>query len=186
MSLRSGLFALLLLPLAAAAAEQADGKWLLDSAWVNVRGAVFEVNARAAYPVDERVRTTLDAGATVYFDIQALVEKKSRYWFDDTLVDVTLKRALTWNALTRRYELKELADGELRTFATLEHAVVAAGEVVNWPVIVEPQLDQDANYRIRVRAGYHRGSLPASLQALLPWSDGWNRRSEWSSWTLPR
>jgi hypothetical protein len=186
MSLRSGLIALLLLPLLAATSARAAEKWPMESTWVNVRGAVFEVNARAAYPLDERVRTAIEAGATVQFELQAVVERKRRYWLNEIMVDVTLKRALSWNGLTRRYELKELPDGELRTFDTIDAAVLAAGEVVNWPVIVEPQLDPRANYSIRVRAGCRRGTLPASLQALMPWSDGWIRRSEWSAWTLPR
>jgi hypothetical protein len=186
MNLRSGLFALLVLSLAAVGTARGAEGIRVEATWVNVRGAVFEVNARSVYPEDKRLHSTLDAGATVQFELQAVVEKKSRYWFDTTLVDVTLRRTLSWNALTGRYELKELPAGDLRTFTTLAEAVTAAGEVVNWPVVVEPQLDPKATYRIRVRAGYRRGNVPSSLQALMFWSDGWNRRSEWSSWILPR
>jgi hypothetical protein len=182
--MRSVLCALLLLPLLAVQPARGAEKLTVTSAWVNVRGAVFEVNARIVYPVDERMREALADGVTVHFDLQAVVEKESRYWFDTELVDVILRRALSWNALTQRFDLKEEGRSELSSFGTLEAALAAAGEVVNWPVVVETQLDPEANYRIRVRTGYRRGSL--SLQALLPWSDGWNRRSEWSSWILPR
>lgn len=184
--LRSVLCALMLLPLLAVQPARGAEKLTVESAWVNVRGAVFEVNARIVYPVDKRMREALADGATVHFDLQAVVEKDSRYWFDTELVDVILRRALSWNALTQRFELKAESSSELSSFDTLEAALAATGEVVNWPVVVETQLDPDANYRIRVRAGYRRGSLPSSLNALLPWSDGWNRRSEWSSWILPR
>jgi hypothetical protein len=185
MSPRSALFALLLLPLVAAEpARAADPK--VESAWVNVRGAVFEVNARTGFPADKRVRTALESGVTIDFDLQAVVEKQNRYWFNTTLVDVILRRSLAWNALAQRYLLKDEHSGQQRSFITLDEALVAAGEVVDWPVVVEPQLDPDATYSIRVRAGYRRGGLPASLTVLMPWSDGWNRRSKWYAWTLPR
>lgn len=186
MKFRSGLLALLLLPILVAGwARAADGEFTVSSAWVNVRGAVFEVNARVDYPLDRRMREALDAGAIVHFALDCVIEKQSRYWLDTSLVDVTLHRELSWNALTQLYELKVRDGTEVQSFATVEVALAAAGEVVDWPVVVEPQLDPDATYQIRVRAGYRRGS-PARLRALLPWIDGWNSRTEWHAWVLPR
>lgn len=186
MSLRLGLVALFLVPLAAANTVRDANAFHVDSTWVNVRGAVFEVNARIVYPLDERVRSALESGATVHYDLQAVIEKQSRYWFDNTLVDVVLRRALNWDALTQRYVLKDVSTGTQAVLTSLEEALEAAGQVENWPVVVETQLDPDANYRIRVRAGYRRGNLPNSLRALMPWSDGWNRRTDWNAWILPR
>jgi Domain of unknown function (DUF4390) len=185
-SFRTHLVALLLLlPLAAAPLRASTADFLVSSAWVNVRNGVFEMNASIDYPLEERVQTALDAGVSVHFDLRCVVETKGRYWFDDTLVDVVLRRELAWNALTQSYVLREVDSREQRSFATLAEAMAAAGEIVGWPVVVEPQLDPDETYRIRVRASYRRGSL-ARLRGLLPWFDGWNRETEWHSWTLPR
>ena len=57
-------------------------------------------------------------------------------------------------------------------------------QVDGWPVMVEPQLTA-GNYRISVRAGVRRGRLPASLRALMFWTDDWHRVSEWYTWSLP-
>jgi len=186
MSLRMALLALLLLPLAAAGQARASTEvFQVSSAWVNVNGGVFEVNARIDYPVEDRVKAALDAGASVHFDLECVVEARSRYWLDDEMVDVVFRRALSWNALTQSYVLKDVDGSEQRTFPTLPEALAAAGQVTDWPVVVEPQLDPDETYHIRVRASYRRGS-PARLRNLLPWFDGWNRRTEWHSWILPR
>lgn len=186
MNLRSTLAALLLLPfLAVAFARAGEGDFEVRSAWVNVRDSVFEVNARIDYPVDQRVQAALDAGASVHFDLACMVVKQNRYWLDDNIVDVTLSRELSWNGLTQRYVLREAERTEQQSFATLDEALAAAGQVVNWPVVVEPQLDNDATYIIRVRAGYRRGS-PARLRALMPWLDGWSARTDWHAWVLPR
>jgi uncharacterized protein DUF4390 len=183
MRFRLGLIALLLLllPTVAYAAERIE-----VAAFVNVHGGVFELNARTIFPLDDDVRSTLDDGATINFDLQAVVEKQRRYWVDTTLVDVMLRRELSWNAVIQRYVVKDVDRGEQDSYVTLDEALIAVGVVTGWPVVVEPQLDPDANYEIRVRAGYRRGRLPDALRTLFFWSDGWNRSSKWKSWILPR
>ncbi len=180
-----GMMASLLLPLLAPACAHAAGN-IEVSAFVNVRGGVFELNARTIFPLGDDVRRTLADGATINFDLQVVVEKQRRYWLDATLVDVMLRRELSWNAVSQRYGVKDVDRGERESYVALDEALVAVGVVNSWPVVVEPQLDPDANYEIRVRAGYRRGRLPDALRALFFWSDGWNRRSEWNSWILPR
>ena len=53
-------------------------------------------------------------------------------------------------------------------------------------MVVEPQLDPDSTYAIRVRAAVRRGRMPDALRKLIFWSDSWTRSSEWYSWILPR
>ena len=97
-----------------------------------------------------------------------------------------MRRELSWHAVSERYILRETGSGEQQVFTTLDLALVAAGEVENWPVVVEPQLDPDSTYTISVRAGVRRGRMSDALRALIFWSDSWNRSSEWYTWTLPR
>lgn len=175
-----------LLPLFALQPTLAAEPIEVQSAYVNVRGGVFELNARTIFPLDEQVRAALLAGATINFDLQAVVDKQRRYWMSATLVDIILRRELSWNEVGQRYVLRDIDRGTQETYVTLDEALIAAGVVKDWPVVVEPQLDPDATYEIRVRAGFRRGRLSNSLRALMFWSDGWNRRSGWYSWILPR
>lgn len=183
MSLRAALIALLL-PLCAVASVQGADRPVVDAAWVNVTGTTLEVNARVVYPEDERMSAALAGGATVQLDLQVGVARKSRYWFDADVVEATLRRALSWNPLTLRFELKD--DAGLRSFDTLQEALDAAGVVDAWPVELREPLHEGARYSVRVRATTRRGNLASSLKALLPWSDGGIQHSEWSTWTLPR
>jgi len=182
-SLRAAFIALLL-PLCAAASVQGADRPVVDAAWVNVTDTTLEVNARVVFPQDERMSAALAEGATVHLDLQVGVARKSRYWFDADLVETTLRRALSFNPLTLRFELKE--DAGLRSFDSLQEALDAAGMVDAWPVALREPLDAEGVYRVRVRATTRRGNLASSLKALLPWSDGGIRHSEWSTWTLPR
>jgi hypothetical protein len=172
--------------LAGAPVARAADDVVVQSAFVNVRGGVFELNARTIYPLNDDVRVALGDGATVNLELRAVVDRQRRYWVDDTLVEVVLRRDLSWNALTGRYLLRDVARGEQESFAALDEALIAAGMVNDWPVVVEPQLDPDGAYVIRVRARIRRGRLPDALGALRFWTDGWNRSSKWYTWILPR
>jgi hypothetical protein len=165
---------------------EGDGRLAVQTAYVNVRGGVFELNARATYPLNDDIRAALTDGVTINIELQTQVHRQRRFWFDSTLVDVTLRRELSWHAVSERYILREPGTGEQQVYTTLDVALVAAGEIENWPVVVEPQLDPDSTYTISVRAGVRRGRMSDALRALIFWSDSWNRSSEWYTWTLPR
>jgi Domain of unknown function (DUF4390) len=169
-----------------AQAEETGDRLAVQTAYVNVRGGVFELNARATYPLNDDIRTALADGVTVNIELQTQVHRQRRFWFDSTMVDVTLHRELSWHAVSERFILRETGTGEQQVYTTLDQALVAAGEVENWPVVVEPQLDRDSTYTISVRAGMRRGRMSEALRALIFWSDSWNRSSEWYTWTLPR
>jgi hypothetical protein len=179
---RCSLFVWLCLVAVAAPAQSI----LVQSAFVNVQGGVFDLNARIIFPLNDDVRTALSDGATVSLELRAIVDRRRRYWFDAELIDVTLQRELSWNAVSRRFVLREAGSSEQQSFTALDQALAAAGQVHAWPVVNEPQLDPDSTYSIRIRANIRRGRLPDALRTLLFWSDGWNLGSDWYSWILPR
>ena len=151
-----------------------------------MQDGVFLLNANSAFPLDADVRGALDDGVTIQFELQAVVHRQRRFWFDANLVDVTLRRELFWHAVSERYVLRDPSLGGQQVFTALDEALVAAGSIQNWPVVVEPQLEPDGSYEISVRVGVRRGRMPDALRALIFWSDSWSRSSEWYTWTLPR
>jgi hypothetical protein len=163
-----------------------DGVLAVKSAYVTVQEGVFLMNARTIYPLNDDIRSALTDGVTLNFELQAIVNRQRRFWFDATLVDVTLRRELSWHAVSERFVVRDPDRGEQQVFVSLDQALAEVGVVSNWPVVVEPQLDADATYEISVRVGMRRGHLPEALRRLIFWSDSWNRSSEWYSWTLPR
>jgi hypothetical protein len=175
----------LLLPLLLAGAAQASTGFTVQSAVVMVREGVYELDARVIFPLNDDVRSALANGATVKLALQAVVEKQRRYWFDKQLVDATLRRELSWNAVSQRYILKYVDRGEQDSFVALDDALAAAGVMNGWQILVENRLNPETEYEISVRAGYRSTRLPAALNALAFWSDGWVSRTEWKSWILP-
>lgn len=170
----------------AARAAVLDGVFEVRSAYVTVDNGVYQLNARVEYPRSEEIRTALIDGVTLYFDLEALVERQRRYWTDATVVELTLRRELSYHAVKERFVVRDLARGDLDYFLTLDQALGAIGVVSDFPVVVEPQLQADDAYDISVRASMRRGSMPDAVRALIWWSDSWHRRTDWYTWSLPR
>lgn len=182
----AALLALLCACLQPAIAAVLDGVFEVRSAYLTVDAGVYQLNARTEYPVNEEIRTALTDGVTLYFDFEARVDRSRRFWVDATVVELTVRRELSWHAVRERYVVRDMAHGGQEFYTTLEQALAAIGDITNYPVITEPQLAADAGYEISVRANMRRGSMPDALRTLIWWSDGWHRRTDWYTWSLPR
>jgi len=165
-------------------ADALDGVLEVRSAYVNIDHGVFLLHSRIEYPVGASIRTALQDGITLSFDLEARVDRERRFWFNANIVDLTLRRELTYHAVSDRYVVRETRSGDQQSFPTLAEALDYLGRVDAWPILVEPQLD-GGSYTISVRAGMRRGHLPASLRVMLFWTDDWARVSEWYTWSLP-
>jgi len=180
----ASLCALLLSSSSLSLAAALDGVLEVRSAYVNISKGVFLLHARIDYPVSETIRSALKDGVTLSFDLDARVDRERRFWFDSNIVDLTLRRELTYHAVSDRYVVRDTRSRDQQSFATLDEALDFLGKIDAWPILVEPQLD-GGSYTISVRAGMRRGHLPASLRAILFWTDDWARVSEWYTWSLP-
>lgn len=167
-----------------APADALEGALEVRSAYVNIDRGVFLLHARVEYTVSPEMRRALQEGVSLTFDLEAKVDRERHMWLDANIVDLTLRRELTWHAVSERYVVREVRSGDQQSFPTLEDALAFLGTVDAWPILVEPQLD-GGSYTISVRAGMRRGHLPASLRAILFWTDDWARVSEWYTWSLP-
>jgi hypothetical protein len=167
-----------------ALADALDGILEVRSAYVNIEKGVFLLHARVEYPEGAAIRSALKDGVTLSFDLDARVDRERRFWFNANIVDLTLRRELTYHAVSDRYVIRDTRTRDQQSFPSLDEALDYLGRVDAWPILVEPQLD-GGTYTISVRAGVRRGHLPASLRAILFWTDDWARVSEWYTWVLP-
>lgn len=165
-------------------ADALDGLLEVRSAYVNIDKGVFLLHARVDYPMSPAIRNAIKDGVSLTFDLDARVDRERRFWFNANIVDLTLRRELTYHAVSDRYVVRDTRSRDQQSFSTLDEALDYLGKVDAWPILVEPQLDS-GSYTISVRAGMRRGHLPASLRAILFWTDDWARVSEWYTWSLP-
>lgn len=194
-----GLALALLLPVPPALAQDAlDGVLEVDSAFVSLERGVYELHARVRYPANEQTVAALRDGVSLTYELEAEVSRARRWWVDDGITSLRLRRELSYHTVTERYVVRDLqsgapvggrgsgSGGEQASFATLEEALASLGAVDGWPILVASQVPVDGDYEVRVRAGVRRGRLTDALRVIVFWSDDWSRQSEWYTWSLPR
>jgi len=160
-----------------------DGQFRVNSAYVVLDHDVLQLNAQVQYPDNARIRTALQGAVTLVFQLEVTITRPRHFWFDATLLDTTLRRELTYHAVTGRYVLSNDADVEQESFATLDEALDRLGHIQDMPVLVQSQLGAGP-WQVAVRAGVRRGRMPAPLRALMFWSGDWQRNSPWYTWML--
>ncbi|HXR20598.1 MAG TPA: DUF4390 domain-containing protein [Steroidobacteraceae bacterium] len=174
----------LVAPLSHPASGPLDGDFQIHSAFVVIDRGVLQLNVHVQYPVNDRIRSALQDGVTLAFDLELNITRHRRLWWNASVLDMTLRRELTYHAVTDRYVLRSDQGVEQESFPTLEEAIDKLGRVEDLPVLVESQLRGEGPWQIAVRAGVRRGRLSDTMRALMFWSDDWHRNSDWYTWTL--
>jgi len=178
------LFCWLAAPRLRAAAGPLDGDFQIRSAFAVIDRGVLQLNVHVQYPINERIRSALQDGVTLAFDLELNVTRHRRLWWNAGVLEMTLRRELTYHAVTDRYVLRDEQGVEQESFPTLEEALDRIGRVENLPILVESQLRGEGPWQVAVRAGVRRGRLSDTMRALMFWSDDWHRNSDWYIWTL--
>ncbi|HEV7985367.1 MAG TPA: DUF4390 domain-containing protein [Steroidobacteraceae bacterium] len=166
------------------AAGPLDGEFEVRSAFVVIDRGVVQLNVHVQYPVNERIRSALQDGVTLAFDLELNITRHRRLWWNAGVLETTLRRELTYHAVTDRYVLRNDQGVEQESFPTLEEAIDRLGRIEDLPILVESQLRGDGPWQVAVRAGVRRGRLSDTMRALMFWSDDWHRNSDWYTWTL--
>jgi hypothetical protein len=170
----------------AQAEDPLDGELEIRSAYAVPSHGVIMLSARVAYPGSDLLSASLKDGVTLSFDLECIVTRHRRIWFDAEAVDLVRHRELTYHVVTNRYLLRDVDTGTQESFPTLEAALASVGAVEEWPIAVDSQLYGDGQWQIALRAGVRRGHMPDALRALMFWSNAWHRTSDWYTWTLVR
>lgn len=183
MLLLLGLIGTLFAPHAGAEDGPLDGTFDIDAAYVVLDHDVLELNARVGYPNNTRIRRALEDGVTLAFDLEVSIIRPRHFWFNATLLDTTLRRDLTYHAVSGRYVVRNEATSQQQSFANLEEALADLRRIQDMPILVQSQLGSGP-WQVAVRAGVSRGRMPAPMRALMFWGDEWHRTSDWYTWML--
>ena len=127
-----------------ARADALDGLLEVRSAYAVPENGVFQLFARVAYPVNDDIRAALKDGLTLTFDLDVVVSRERRFWLDEGVAEYTLRRELSYHAVSDRYVARDMdarSGSEQHSYATLEEALEALGTVDAWPFLLSPQLD---------------------------------------------
>jgi len=153
----------------------------VDPAWV---GNVYQLDARAQTPLTEPAVEALHRGValTLTFDIE--VNRKRRYWLDETVASLEQKYQLRYHALTDHYLLVNLNTGVQSSFPHLQTALDVVSTLVDLPVLDRQFLEPQGDYQGRLRVRLDLESLPPPLRLIAYFTPSWWMTSEWHLWKV--
>ncbi|WP_405225608.1 DUF4390 domain-containing protein [Lentisalinibacter sediminis] len=168
------------------ASGQEGGTVAVRSADSNLVDGVYRVGARLQYVLSDEALDALDSGVPINVELQFQVIQKRRFWLDDVTAELAVNYQLLYNALSRRYVVRNLNTGEQDSYATLYSALNNLGRITSLPVIDAALLRDDRDYRIRMRAVVDVKDYPAALRLIVFWREDWRITSDWYEWQLER
>jgi len=119
------------------------------------------------------VTEAAERGVPLYFTFDLKITSPRWWWFDRVLVEATLTRRLTYNALTQQWRV---TTGDLfLPVKSLNEALAVLRQVRGWPVAPSDRFDKNQRYDGRIRMRLDASQLARSLQL-----EAAANRSAWS------
>jgi hypothetical protein len=141
----------------------------------------YQLNAGFNIDFSAEVEEAVNKGVVLYFLVEfALMEPRS-YWFDEELTSASQAIRLSYHALSRQYLIN--VGGHQTTFASLQEAVQALGNIQDWPVVEKSMLKKGVPYYAMLRMRLDHNRLPKPLQVNAIGAEKWNLVSERYRWT---
>lgn len=123
------------------------------------------------------MKQAVSRGVPLYFSLDLEIEQPRWWWLNKTIVDTSLERRLSYNALTRSWRV---STGDLSIpAASLEEAMELLTRIRDWPVVMSDRFEPDEQYigQVRIRLDTDRLARPLQMDAAK--RDQWTLASPW-------
>lgn len=163
-----------------------QGYFEVRSASSRLVDGVYRLDSRLQLVLSSEALEALNSGVPLTIELQLQFVRVRRLYLDAVDAELAVRFELEYRPLSQRYIVRNLNSGDQASFATLFSALNNLGRISNLPVIDEALLEDDATYRVRVRAMLQTQQYPAPLRLLFFWRSEWHLQSEWYEWILER
>jgi Domain of unknown function (DUF4390) len=153
------------------------------AAYVEPSDSVYLLNLTIDFELPEGARAAIREGVPLTLDLDIAVERRRRFWLDETVATLQQHYELVFHALSERYLVRNLNSGEQSSFTTLESALDFLRVIDDLPILDGALLEPDLRHEISVRASLDVRTMPDTLRFVLFWTDDWRQRSEWYTWS---
>jgi len=131
-----------------------------------------------SFELERLVTDAAERGVPLYFTVDLKITSPRWWWLDRVLVETTLTRRLTYNALTQQWRV---ATGDLFVPAsTLNEALAILKQVRAWPVAPSDRFERNQRYDGRVRLRLDTSQLARPLQLEAANRSAWALVTPWA------
>jgi len=166
---------------APAIAGAADGIQI-NAAQLTAVGNDYFLNADLGIHLTPTQKGALNKGVDLYFVLNFELTRTRFFWFHETIASVRQQYQLSYNVLTRQYQL---SDGlSHKNYDTLAEAIRQLGHIRQWRTVNGTLLSPGTTYRagLQMKLDTSRLTKPMQLNALT--SKDWTLDSGWHYWTI--
>lgn len=154
---------------------------------------VFQVNADLDIPFNETLEEALKKGVQLHFVTYfELLRPRSFWgsdyirnwfsWIDENVASVERHTKLSYNALTRQYQLA--SGSQQQNFGSLSEALQELSRLREWQVVDRSLIKKRYTYQAGLRMKLDVSQLPKPIQVNALGSKSWNLESEWFRWAV--
>ena len=165
-------------------ADGLEGRFEVRSADLELKDAVYHLNARIDLPLSDAVRRGLAEGVPLSLELDLDIERVRQLLPNSRVAELTQHYHLQFNAVSAHYILRNDNSGQQESLSTVEGALESLSEVHGLPVLDKSLITPDRRYEASVRAKVDYGTVPFSLRMLMFWVNEWHRESDWYTWTF--
>lgn len=160
----------------------AEGIQVKSAELVLAEDSTYKINAEFEINLSGRLEEAIAKGVPVSFVVEFGLIKPRWYWLDEELVKAQQVLKLSYNALTRQYQLSA---GPLhKNFSSLAEAKSELGRIREWAVFDRALFNKrnSNGYEAVLRMRMDVSQLPKPLQVNALASKDWNLDSDWYRW----
>ncbi|MFI4921905.1 MAG: DUF4390 domain-containing protein [Gammaproteobacteria bacterium] len=168
----------------AAWADDNQGGFVIRTAYTELTGGVYYLNADVDLNLSDDAVNALENGLPLTVELQIEIIKHRSLMWNKTIASLTQSYQISFHALTRRFIVTNLNSGDQQSFASYREAITNLGQVSDLPVIDARLLEEGASYNIRMRAVLDIKDFPGPLQLIASLFKGWDLSSDWYQWVL--
>lgn len=180
----AALSALLAAGMATADDDAGSGRFQIHTAYSELIDGVYYLNADIEYSLDEPALKALESSLPLTIKVEIELIRDRRFVWDETVARLEHVDQIAYHPLSQRYLVRELATGEVESFASYRAAVARLGQVSDVPLIDSRLLEADSRYRVRIRATLDLSEYSAPLRVYAKFWQDWTITSEWYEWVL--
>ena len=166
-----------------AGAAFAQQRMEVRSAYVEAFETVYLLNATVEFELPEGARRAIREGVPLTLDLEVVVRRGRRLWFNETVAGLQQHYQLVFHALSERYLVRNLNSGYQSSLTTLDAALDFLRVIDDLPILDRALLHSEQRYDIALRASLDVRTMPDTLRFVLFWTDDWRQRSEWYTWS---
>jgi hypothetical protein len=146
---------------------------------------IIHIDIDLALRFSKEAIEALNSGVPITIEINVEVERKRRFWWNDTLFGAKQRYTITRHALSEQYVIANQVNGDRRAFLDWDDALASLNSLRGLPVMERRLIEPGERYTGAVQVRLDIESLPAPMRPLAYFSPAWRMSSSWFEWKLP-